>query len=186
MPKKSKIVTDLAPEIRAELDRLIREGGYTTDSLVAMLKSMGGEASRSSVGRYAKNRKEQMETYSEAQDMARSLQAKFKEDPDSDLGRMLAQLWRGVIFKTINTMSADEKTKASELMLVAAAIKNLAGADKIALEQAIRIRKQTQEEIDRKITALAEKKPGGGTPVVSPEALKAIREQVYGITAQPA
>ena len=53
MPPKSTIIR-LPPEIRAEVDRLIREGAATTDEIVAALRELGAETSRSAVGRYAK------------------------------------------------------------------------------------------------------------------------------------
>lgn len=180
MPRKSSIEA-LPPETRAKVDALIRAGEYSIDGLRVIILNDGHDASRSSVGRYAHNKKKAMELYSEAQEMAKSLTARFQEDPNSDVGRMLAQVLRGITYNTMSVMAADDgKAKPNELMLLSAAIKNLAGADKIALDQAIRIRKQMAEEIDKKVTELAKQKTTTGAPLISPEALTAIRG-VYGI-----
>ncbi len=68
MAKSSVLM--LEPRIKEAVDRAIREERATLDEIVAMIEQMGGEASRSAVGRYAKNAREKLEKFREAQQLA--------------------------------------------------------------------------------------------------------------------
>lgn len=157
MGRKSSI-EDLPPEVKALVDAQIRAGTYTVDGLVVIIKDAGEERSRSAVGRYVKNKKQTMELYDQAQDMAKSLALQFKEDPDGNVARMLGQVLRGITFSTMQTLAEDGgKVKPNELMLLSAAIKNLAGADKITLDQVQRIQKLAKEEAAADVAKVAKR-----------------------------
>lgn len=182
MPKKSTIES-LPPEIKAKVDAEIRAGRYTIDGLVVIIREAGAEGSRSAVGRYVVSKKKTMEIFAEANKMAESLADRFREDPESKVSKMLGQVVQGLTFNTMQQMAENEKAKPSELMLLSATIKNLAGAEKITFEREQKIRKLAQEEALKKLEKLADpKKAGAGAPVITPEALTIIRRDVYGLT----
>lgn len=142
MPKPSSI-TQLDPRIREAVDRAIREGS-TIDDVVALIDDMGGDASRSAVGRYKKNAEEQMEQYREAQEVAKVWIGKLEEDPESDVGRLLSEMLRTVAFQAMGRM--DEKTKPGDIMFLAKAMKELASADKISTDRELKIRQEVAKK----------------------------------------
>lgn len=143
---KQSTIESLPPEIKAQVDELIRSGRYTIDGLVVAIQEAGEDRSRSAVGRYAARKKKTMEIYAEARDMAESLSTRFKEDPESNVSQMLGQVIQGVTFTTLQQLAEEGKAKPGELMLLSAVVKNLAGASKITFEQAQKIRKAAKEE----------------------------------------
>ncbi|MEX2524484.1 MAG: phage protein Gp27 family protein [Gammaproteobacteria bacterium] len=144
MPKASS-VTQLDPAIREAVNRAIREERATIDQIVALIEDMGGEASRSAVGRYKKNAEEQMEIYREAQEVAKVWIGKLEEDPESDIGRLLSDLLRTVAYQTMGTMKGG-KAKPAEVMYLAKALKEVASADKISTERELKIRQEVAKK----------------------------------------
>ena len=100
MAKRSSI-TQLDPRVREAVDAAIREGRATIDDLVVLIGSYGATASRSSVGRYVKNATAQLNRYREAQEVAKVWIGKLADDPQSDVGRLLAEMLRTVAFQQI-------------------------------------------------------------------------------------
>lgn len=143
MPKPSS-VTQLDPRIREAVDKAIREDRATIDQIVALIEDMGGEVSRSAVGRYKKNAEEQMQQYREAQEVAKVWIGKLEEDPNSDVGRLLSEMLRTVAFQTMGRM--DEKAKAADIMFLAKALKEVASADKISTDREVKIRQEVAKK----------------------------------------
>lgn len=139
MVQKSTI-TKLDPRIRAEVDRLIREDGYTIDGLLEAIKALGGEASRSAVGRYAQNAEAQMERYRQAQEVAKVWIGKLTADPQGDVSRLLIEMCRTLAFQQIDKLSDSNTTGAMDVMLISKALKDLAGTDKLTVERIEKIK----------------------------------------------
>ena len=110
--------------------------------IVKTIRALGGEASRSSVGRHVAATREKMERYNQAREMARAWGAHMKEQPDGDVGRLLSEMLRTVAWQQIGTMDTDAGVDSSEIMVLARALKDLASADKLAMERELRIRKE--------------------------------------------
>ncbi|MDP3612732.1 MAG: DUF3486 family protein, partial [Rubrivivax sp.] len=62
-PSRPSSITQLDPKIKEAVDTAVREGRTSIDQLVELINSLGGEASRSAVGRYVKTANERMEEY---------------------------------------------------------------------------------------------------------------------------
>ncbi len=174
MPRPSSI-TRLDPQIRAEIDRLIRAGRYTLDEIVTHLRALGADTSRSSVGRYRKNAEEQMARYREAQAIAKTWIGKLNEDPNGDVGRLLTEMIRTLAFQTVDQLAGTEQIKPASVMLLSKALKDLASADKITVERAARIREQALKEAAEAVSHAVRK--GGLTD----ETAAAIRAQILGM-----
>ncbi len=158
MARRSQI-EQLDPRIREVVDQLIRAGRATHDDIVERLKDMLGEEapSRSAVGRYAKRARAQMRRYREAQEVAKVWIGKLEEQPDSDVGRLLSEMLRTVAFQTLGDLGdrEDGAVEASEVMLLARAIKDLASADKLSAERELRIRRETARKAADVVTETA-------------------------------
>jgi hypothetical protein len=144
MGRKSSI-TQLDPRIREAVDGAVREGRATIEEIVLLIRSMGGEASKSSVGRYVKNATEQLRRYRDAQEISKVWIGKLSADPESDVGRLLAEMLKNVAFQQISDMGeadGDDKPSTMDLMLVAKALDHLSRSQKADVERILRIRKE--------------------------------------------
>lgn len=166
-------IKELDPRIREAVDKAVREDRATLDDIVALINDMGGEASRSAVGRYVKNAKQQMERFREAQQVAKVWVGKLEEDPESDVGRLLSEMLRTVAFQTLGTM--DDTTQAGDIMFLAKAIKELASADKISVDRELKIRQEVAKKAADKAANIA-KKSG-----MSEEVIQQIRREALGV-----
>lgn len=166
--RKNTVVT-LDPRIRESVDSAIREGRATIDEIVAIIHAMGGEASRSAVGRYKQQAESQMQKYREAQEIAKVWIGKLATDPEGDVGRLLSEMLRTAAFQTMGDMEA---AAPMDLMLLAKALKDLAGADKLTAERILKVRQEATKEA----AAVAVKEAKGAG--LSDEAAEAIRRKI--------
>lgn len=182
MGQKSSIAR-LDPRLKEAVDRAVREGRATIDEIVAAVLAMGGEVSRSAVGRYVQSARVKMERYREAQEVAAVWVRKMEETPDGDVGRLNAELLRTVAFQALSDLGdSDAEVKPNDIMLLARAIKDLASADKTSTDRELRVRREVAQKAAGKIEAL-EKDVATGAGQLTPEALKRVRQEIYGIAA---
>lgn len=145
MARKSSI-HDLDDVIIGEVDKAITEGRATIDEIVELIQDMGGEASRSAVGRYRKNAVDQMRKWQEAREVSKTWIDRLEQDPSGDVGRLISEMLKTVAFQTVGTMVDGENVDADQIMLLAKALKDMAGADKLSSERINRIRKEVAAE----------------------------------------
>jgi len=77
--RHSRVLTDLPPELRQEVDRLLLEPGVTYDEIRDFLAAKGYDLSRSSIGRYGKEYLESYQRLRIAIDQARSMKGEVGE-----------------------------------------------------------------------------------------------------------
>lgn len=178
MARKSSI-HQLDARLRGAVDGLIREGRYTLDDILAHLAQLnGGESpvSRSALGRYAQRAEEQMARYREAQEVAKVWVAKFADEPEGDVARLLPEMLRSVAFQTLGSMSERESAaEAAEVMLLAKAMKDLAAADVLTTQRILKIR----EEVAKRAATEAVK--SAKSQGLSDEAAEIIRQKILGV-----
>lgn len=178
MPRRSR-VEQLDPRIREQVDRLVR-AGRTIDEITGHLEQLAGEAapSRSSVGRYVRNTREQMARYREAQELAKVWVGRIEEEPEGDVGRLLSEMLRTVAFQQL-AASGDEgaELNTKEVAMLAGAIRDLSNADKTRADMALRIRKEVAKEAADAAARVATK---GG---LSGEAVQEIRREILGVAS---
>lgn len=171
MGRKSSI-KGMDPRIREAVDAAIREGRATIDDIVAIVASMGGQASRSAVGRYKQQAEAQMQRYREAQEVAKVWIGKLQADPEGDVGRLLAELLRTAAFQTLGNMEA---ATPGDLMFMARTLKDLASADKMTAERILKVRQEAAKEA---ATVAAKEAKSAG---LSDEAAELIRQKILGV-----
>ncbi len=136
--------------------------------------------SRSAVGRYVKNANDQMRRYQEAQEVAKVWIAKMGNEPEGDVGRLLAEMLRTVAFQVIGSMDTDgDEVDAKSIMMLARGIKDLAAADKASGGINDQGEGSGQEGISAKLEKLEESAPANGRLDI--ETLRKVREEIYGI-----
>ena len=182
MARKSAIAK-LPPQIQAEVDRLIRGGRATIDDIVAHLRQMDVDVSRSSVGRYKQTMEQRLARYREAQEVAGKWVASLGEQPDSQTGQLLAELLKTVAFRTLADMQDQEHgAEPEELMLLARSLKDMAAAQKTDMEFRKQLRAAFQAEMAERARAAEEElKEVARSAGLTADAEKRIREIVLGV-----
>lgn len=175
-PSRPSTIVQLDPAIKEAVDKAVREGRATIDQILQLIDSMGGEASRSAVGRYVKNARERLEDYRQASQIATVWVDKLGKEPEGDIGRMLLEMLRVVAFKSIGDI---DQASPEDLMFLGKALKDIAGADKLVVDREINLRKliaARAEKVADEITRDA-KKLGA-----SEEVIQTWRKKVLGVT----
>lgn len=173
-------VNKLDPRIREAVEAAIRDGRASTDELVALIRSCGAEVSRSAVGRYAKSYEESLVGYREAQEAAERWIKQFRENEDSDLSRLLTEMIKVAAFRSLGKRGEAEGEEADplELSRMARMVRDLASVDRIKAEAEKRARQDIQAKAAPALEqAEAEARQGR----ISPEAIRRIREEIYGV-----
>ena len=171
MARKSSIAR-LDPRIREAADAAIRDGRATVDEIVALIASLGGQVSRSAVGRYKQAAEVQMARYREAQEIAKVWIGKLQTEPDGDVGRLLAEMLRTAAFQSIGDL---DSAQPRDLMFLAKALKDLAGADKLTAERILEVRRQAAADAADKATAVAR------TKGLSADTVAELRKEILGV-----
>lgn len=184
MPRKSTI-SKLPTRVREKLDALIRDGHLTIDELVAEVQAMGGEVKRTAVADYRQRMEVKLARMREAREVAGVWVAKFGEQPDSEMGSLLAQMLHTIAFQTLSQMGDGEAAAGPmDLMLLGKALKDLAGAEKTNQELRARIRAEFKAEIaERAKEAEKEIAKVGRKAGLTEEAAAEIRAKVLGIVS---
>jgi hypothetical protein len=165
-------VKALDPRIKAEVDAAIRDGRATIDQILALIRELGGDASRSAVGRYKRSAEQQMARYREAQEVAKVWIGKLQTDPEGDVGRLLAEMLRTTAFQTLGDIDA---ASPQDLMFLGKALKDLASAEKLTAERILKVRQEAAK--DAAAVAVKEAKGAG----LSDAAAEAIRRKILGV-----
>lgn len=164
-------ITKLDPRVREVVDTAIREGRATIDEILGLIKGLGGEASRSAVGRYKQAAETKMQRYREAQEVAKVWIGRLESDPDGDVGRLLPEMLRAVAYQQLAGLDDDVDSK--EIALLARAIKDAAGATKTSVE-AERLRRDMKHAL-AKVEAVVDQAKA------DPAALKRAIAEAYGL-----
>ncbi|MDH4229977.1 MAG: DUF3486 family protein [Nitrospirota bacterium] len=187
MGSKSTIAK-LAPEIRAEVQRLLHDGA-TIAQVVAHLQGLDVTVSKSSVGRFAQDFRAVGARIREAREIAGTWVTQLGAAPDSDVGRLLAEMLRTVAFQQLMGMSGGETggdiapPKPGDLALLARAIKDLSTADKTSADREIKIRAQMAAQVAASATQAAEAVDQAVRAAgITGKTAEAIRALILGIT----
>lgn len=181
--RRKSSIDQLDPRVKEAVDELVRGGRHTIDDIVQQIRALGGDASRSAVGRYVKRAEDQMERYRQAQEVAKVWIGRLEENPNGDVGRLLSEMLRTVAFQTIGQLGDAEPSEegnsgAMDIMLLARSIKDLASADKLSAEREMRVRQEVVRNAAERAAAIAKK---GG---MSPQAVDEIRRELLGMASK--
>ena len=174
MARKSSIES-LPPDIQVAVNAALRQG-WTIDDIVGHVRDMGGDVSRSAVGRY-KQRFEQIgRKMRETRDVAKVWIDKLGEEPDGDVARLLTELIRTIAFKTSMTLAEDDDAvDPKHLAMLARSIKDLATADRATAELALKLRREIADEAAEAVETVAKERG------LSADAVDEIKRKILGV-----
>lgn len=176
-------IARLPGEIKSEIDRLIREGTLTIDEICEEIRELGIDVPRSTLGDYKKKMESQLKKYRAAQEVAGQWVAELGAQKDSQMGQLLAELLKTVAFQALSEVGeGEEGPKPMDVMLIAKALKDVAGAQKIDQEFRERLRMLwLQEHTERASVAAEEVAKVAKQKGLSDEDGARLRELVLGI-----
>ena len=162
---RSSSITTLPPETRADLDKRLAEGRFTLDSLVDFLADQGHAISRSALGRYSKKFDDVAAKLRESREVASAFAQELGAVPNDEMGQMLVEMVHTLVFKASLGQSdkKDADVKAMDVMLLAKALKDLAGSKQISVKLALEIRAEEKKRLEAEMKAkLSNAQHGGG------------------------
>lgn len=184
MGRKSSIAR--APEeVRATIDKLIRQGRLTLDEIRDYVAAQHGEdaaPSRSALGRYTKAQEAMLDKMRGIDAAARVVVEELGESPDDRAGALLVQ--------SITTLATDASLRAhaakpgeepsiEEVRKLARAAKDVIGARKVNRQEREQIARAAREKL---LAEQAEKFDRAAKSGKYDQAtLARIREEVYGL-----
>lgn len=180
MGRKSTLA-ELPQELIDACNRLIREG-RKIDDILAALTQLGADVSRSAVGRYVKSARESMEKYRQAQEVAKVWVDKLEAEPSGDVGRLLPEMLRVVAFQTLTQLGeSEEGAGAMDVMLLAKALKDIAGTTKTNIDTELQLRKLRAETAAKASAAAEDVEKLSRQAGMSDDLVLAIRSRILGV-----
>ena len=160
MAGKSSI-DKLPPKARKAAERAARDPASTIHGAVRDVAEAGGTVSKSAMGRWLKNAREQLAEYREAQEVAGLWVKQLGEDPDGDVGVLLSEalkLLAGQVVGDLRRRASDaadgeedvKPVSAMELMLAAKALDHVAASDAKNQQRRIKDRQLAIEQAAKK------------------------------------
>lgn len=149
MARRSSI-DQLPHEIRDVCLRLIRDG-RTIHEITTALNELDADVSKSAVGRYVKSTRELMQRHLAAQNIAGRLIAQLGENPQGDVGALLAEMLKTIAFQLMADMGTDGageldaeaaaelRAKPMDIMLLAKGLDHLERAGAIGFKRRVEI-----------------------------------------------
>ncbi len=178
---KPSSIDRLPEEIRSEVGRL-RLQGRTIDEILAHLKSLDVEVSRSALGRHVKGLAALRERMHQSREMATALVSQFGDQPDNKLQRLNLELMHGVIMQTITATGEDEDGEPKpvtfcpeDARFLADALAKLATAEKTNADRTLRLKAEAKKEAVAEVEKVA-KQEG-----LSTDTLNRIRAGILGV-----
>jgi DNA-binding transcriptional MerR regulator len=172
----------LDKDLRAEINRLRVDQGFTIEQIVEYLKSMNANVSKSAVGRHVKKLAEVGARIREARAVAEGIAPTISDRDDGQLVNMNVELLHSAIMRLSSGTGADGEDvelSAAEAMMIGKAIQAAASASKINADRVLKIRQQTAKSAEKEVAKVLKK----AAPGLSAETVSQIRQAVLGVAA---
>lgn len=177
-------ITKLSPAIKDAVDAAVREGRASTDDIVALIRDMGGEASRSAVGRYRFSQDRIFAAQRQASELSKIWIDRFGREPDGDVGRLISEMLKTVVFEHLAEGVGGEQGAEfdpGQISKLANAIHKLAGADKLTADRILKVRREAAAETAKKAADAAV--AVAGEKGLSADTVALIRQKILGVAA---
>jgi DNA-binding transcriptional MerR regulator len=174
-------IDKLDQPLRAEINRLRVDKGYTIEQIVEYLKTMNANISKTAMGRHVKKLAEVGSRIREARAIAEGIAPTLADRDDGQLLNLNVELLQGAVMRIASATDdngEDVQLKASEARSLAQALESSAKAQKINADRVLKIKKETAEKAASAVEKVAKKMPG-----LSKEMVSQIRQAVLGVVS---
>lgn len=180
-------IDKLPPEIRELIGKLRRERGATIDEILAHLRQLDVDVSRSALGRHVAKMADIAERMRNSRAIADGLVSQFGDDPDNKLARANLELMHSVVMQIITAAEVDPETGEAQpvtfdpkdAMFLAASMNSLASAEKTNADRIIKARLEAAKAAAKAVDDVARTRPAGLTA----ETVNEIKRRIMGIAA---
>lgn len=163
MARKSSI-SRLKPNIRAHIEKRLREDRLTLDELIQDLQQTFPDdqrPSRSALGRYSQSFGELVANLRQQDEMARLLVAELGENPDEKAGALMVQAVTAVTTSAaLSLQTAGDEVDIEAVKDLAKAAKDAMAARKVSREERVQIERMAREKQLAEQTARLEEMRG--------------------------
>jgi len=172
-------IDQLDPAILAEVHAAI-ERRQSIDDIVQVIRSLGAEASRSAVGRYAKSFNAIARQQREVRSIAEAFGKEFGSD-DGQEGRLMIQLIQSMVTRATMSLAQDDvdEIDPKDLHYFARSAKDLISAAKIDVERETKIREEAKKAAREQ--AAIDAVSSGRSAGASEATLDTIRRRILGL-----
>lgn len=176
-------IDQLDPQIRTEVDAAIKRGA-TVDGIVTRIRELGGEASRSAVGRYTKNYAQLARRQRDLQATAKAFASEFGEADDRQ-SRLLIQLVTSITTRSVMPIAEEEDPglEGKELANLARAVKDITSAAKIDTDREQKIRAEEAARAKQQAAAAVEKAASKVAGGLTRDTIEEIKREILGVAA---
>ncbi len=178
-------IQQLPPDLKARLDELLRAGVTQAEILrvTAPLLEARGERPLSPAGlnRYATRMEAVGRRIREAREVAAVWTAKLGEAPASNLGAHTIDMLRTLVYDLTLRAHEEDQVDVEQLREIALTLQRVERASKLNADRERALRRELAELAAAKAVEAAKTEAAKSGHELLPEALRAIREQVYGI-----
>lgn len=184
MPRKSTIETQLDDDDKGDLGKLIASGKWTLDGLLEWLGERGYEISRSALHRHVKKTERVAARLRESRAVTDALVAELGDAAaQGKQGRLLVEMTRSIVFDLL--MKIQDATDESGAAQLDAKDVAMLGKGLAEMGRALRFDQdfetKIREQVAKEAAARTEKALAREGVTLDPDALRRIREEVYGI-----
>ena len=149
-------IKQLPPEIKAYLDRRLREGASQAaviEETRAMLAELGEPPlSRSGVNRYAAQMEQVGQQFRESREIAEMWVARFGEEPTGEVGQLIVQMLHTLAFQTTLALTkGDAGPDPETLNELALAVQRLERAAEIGTKRERAWRRQAADKVSKAV-----------------------------------
>lgn len=178
---RQSTIRRLPQSLREEIGAL-REAGHTIDEIRAHLQQLGAALSRSAVGRHVKQLDAIGNEIRRSREIAEALVKRYGEAPEGRTARLNIELMHAFVNRLLVSETGEVVTlEPNEVMAVSRALKDLVQAARHDVAREAETRAEFAEKAADTAVKAAETAVGDAGYTLPPEALQAIRRQVYGI-----
>ena len=171
--RRHSSITRLPPELRKELDRLLGEG-RTYEDIVASMRGLGTQVSRSAVGRYSLEWRSVRDRLRLSREMAQAI-GRDLEDVDGDAGRLAIESINGLLLQAMLETTSDGPIDPNTIATMSRAARDLQSALKSNVDMELKVRERAAKDA-AKAAELVATEQGLSAPTV-----EAIKASILGI-----
>lgn len=178
-------IQQMPPEIKARIDEMLR-GGSSQKAILERLQpdfesSGTPPISRSGLNRYATRMEAAGRRIREAREVAAVWVAKVGETQTSNVGAYTLEVLRTLVCDLALKVQESDELDVEQLREIALTLQRIERASKLNADRERAVRREVAELAAAAAAEAAEAETEKTGHVLPPEALRAIREQVYGI-----